>query len=95
VRSLEYKLVDDLGRGTHYFFDLRQDPGERSDLSDFESELGKRAVAGYTTEVQRIDAFINLHPPVAESSNVPERVQGALEHLGYTEGKPTTPKSPR
>jgi len=95
VRSLEYKLVDDVGRDTHYFFDLRQDPGEKSGLSDFEGELGKRAVAGYTTEVQRIDAFINLHPPVAESSSVPEQVKGALEKLGYTDGKSEQPKKPK
>jgi arylsulfatase A-like enzyme len=88
VRSLDYKLIDDVARSAHYFFDLRQDPLERSGLTDFEGELGKRAAAGYTTEVQKMETFLNAHPPSVEYSIVPEKVQGQLEHFGYTEGKP-------
>jgi len=94
VRSLDYKLIDDVARDAHYFFDLQQDPAEKSGSSDFESELGKRAVAGYTTEVQRMEAFLNSHPPLVENSVVPEKIKGALEHLGYTEGKPKPPAAP-
>jgi arylsulfatase A-like enzyme len=91
VRSLDCKLIDDVGRNTHYFFDLQQDPAERSGLTDFESEPGQRAEAGYKIEVQRMEAFLNAHPPVVESSIVPEKVKGQLERFGYTEGKQAPP----
>ncbi|MBK7643256.1 MAG: sulfatase [Planctomycetes bacterium] len=91
VRSLEYKLYDDVARDAHYYFDLAQDPLEKSGLTDFETELGQRAVAGYTTEVQRMEAFLNAHPPQAQESVIPEGVRGQLEHFGYTEGESKQP----
>ncbi len=99
VRTLETKLFDDAQRNLGYWFDLVQDPHELAPSTDMQCELGKRAFSGYQAEVQRIEAFLNAHPPSTESSNVPQDVQRELRDLGYVgekqdAGAPVPPKQP-
>ena len=84
VRTLETKLFDDAARNLGYWFDLAKDPLEKQPLTEFESELGKRAFGGYQAEVQRLEAFLNTHPPIEEHSSAPKDVERSLRELGYT-----------
>lgn len=83
VRTLETKLFDDAGRNLGYWFDLARDPREQQPITEFESEAGKRALAGYQAEVQHLEAFLNAHPPSSASSDVPPDVRHGLKELGY------------
>src|SRR5262249_50061810 len=62
VRTQRWKLVDDIARGDHWYFDLQKDPGEANALRDFDSELGKKAAGGYQDEVDTLNAFAESHP---------------------------------
>ena len=93
VRTLDSKMVDDVARSLGYFFDLAQDPRELAPRTDLESDLGKRAVAGYKAEVSRMEAYLNAHPPAEAQASTPnEAVRKKLGELGYVEDKPTLPK---
>ena len=88
VRTQKWKLVDDIGNGEdHWYFDLQKDPGELTQLRDFDSELGKKAVAGYEEEVQALNAFSDTHPvPAAHGAaapTLPSSVQKELKRHGY------------
>ncbi len=88
VRTQKWKLVDDVGGGEdHWYFDLQKDPGEVAKLRDFESELGKKAIAGYEEEIQTLNLFSEAHPvPAARRAmapSLPPNVQGGLKAHGY------------
>jgi arylsulfatase A-like enzyme len=88
VRTQKWKLVDDVGGGEdHWYFDLQKDPGELNKLRDFDSELGKKAVAGYEEEIRSLNAFSEAHAvPAARGAmapTLPSEVQKGLRKNGY------------
>ena len=95
VRTLQYKLIDDVGQSQHYFFDLAKDPVEHRGSVNFATELGRRAQQGYLEEVARMERFLAAHPPQVQGAQVPSDVQRQLQHFGYTEGKGPPPKPPK
>jgi arylsulfatase A-like enzyme len=97
VRTQRWKLIDHIGTEEHVYFDLQQDAGEQRPLTDFDSDLGKKAVTGYEDEVATLNAFAGTHPvPAARGavpSQPPEEVLRRLKELGYVgdENRPATP----
>jgi arylsulfatase A-like enzyme len=93
VRTLKWKLVDQIGRPDHWYYDLQRDPGETKELTDFDSDLGKKAKAGYESEIEALDAFASRHEvPAAQGapvSNPPPEIREQLRKLGYPGGDPT------
>ncbi|MFN0245182.1 MAG: sulfatase [Planctomycetota bacterium] len=91
VRTRRWKLFDWIGTPNHVYFDLEQDPAERSPRLDFESELGKKAVDGYEAEIEGMNAFMARHPvPVSsgsKSSSPPPEVMERLKTQGYVGGE--------
>ena len=88
VRTLKWKLVDQVGREDHWYYDLQKDPIEQYPLVDFEAELGKKATLGYEAEIEGMNAFAARHEVPAATgvpvSNPPAEVQSRLKELGYT-----------
>ena len=91
VRTSRWKLYDWIGTPEHYYFDLQQDPGERSPRVDFDGELGAKAVDGYEAETQAMDAFMARHPVPATTgdpmSSPPPEVLEQLRKQGYIGGE--------
>jgi arylsulfatase A-like enzyme len=99
VRTLKWKLVDKIGASEHWYFDLQRDPAERIPMSDFDSELGKKAENGYQAEVDALNAFAEHHPvPAAKGAPkgdpLPPEVDAKLRVLGYTSGEKPPPSPP-
>jgi arylsulfatase A-like enzyme len=92
VRTLKWMLLDKIGTPEHWYFDLQRDPLEMMPMSDFKTELGKRAEAGYEEEIDALNAFAAQHGvPVSKgagSTDLPEDVQKKLNSLGYTGASP-------
>jgi arylsulfatase A-like enzyme len=100
VRTARWKFVDDMARNQRYFIDLQADPGEQRGRTDFDSELGARAEAGYLAEVRALEAFAASRVVPAASPNsggaIPAEVLERLNHLGYTgDGPEHVPPSDR
>lgn len=87
VRTSRWKLFDWIGTPEHVYYDLQQDPAERSPRLDFESEVGTKAVNGYEAETEGMNAFMTRHPVPATSgsaiSNPPPDVLERLRTQGY------------
>ena len=90
VRTTAWKLVDDMARDTHYYFDLQGDRGEGVKRGDFGGDLGRAAEAGYLEEVRAIRSFGQSHAVPAEHatgrSAIPSAVVEDLKRLGYVGG---------
>jgi len=92
VRTLKWKLLDEIGKPEHWYFDLEHDPGEQIPMANFDTELGKKAATGYEAEIDVINAFSDRHDVPAKHgphpSNVSPEVLRQLRALGYAGGAP-------
>jgi arylsulfatase A-like enzyme len=87
VRTIPWKFIDDMGRDTFYYFDLKEDPHELKRLRDPDSEQCKKLQAGYLEEAAAMEAFIAQHDDncvgTASASSPPPEVIRQLEKTGY------------
>jgi hypothetical protein len=71
-------------------------------MSDFGSDLGKQAEAGYQAEIDALNAFAEHHPvPAAKGApkgdfpdRIPPELEERLHELGYTSGEKPPPSPP-
>jgi arylsulfatase A-like enzyme len=104
VRTLKWKLIDNIGTPEHWYFDLQKDPGEKFPLTDFDSELGQKASSGYEAEVDAINAFSERAQyerrmvPAARgalSTGLPAEVRKQISDLGYGGPEPAPAAPPK
>jgi arylsulfatase A-like enzyme len=101
LRTLQWKFIDDMGRDTFYYYDLKNDPREQKRLTDGESDACKKLQGMYLEETHNVETFVAQHKDVcvgtSEPSQPPKDVTEQLRGLGYVGSEPleppATPKS--
>jgi arylsulfatase A-like enzyme len=98
VRTAQWKFVDDMGRDTFYYFDLKNDPHEEHRLTDATSDACKKLQAIYLEETSNIESFVASHKDVCVDTNAqsqpPKEVTEHLRGLGYVGSEPLDPPAP-
>lgn len=86
IRTRDWRLVLDGERQSIALYDLRSDPGERTDLAAREPEVVRRLLERLERQ-RRIDAKLNERlGPAGERGPVDPRLMNELEALGYIGG---------
>lgn len=87
VRTLPWKFIDDIGRDTFYYYDLKTDAGEQKRLHEPESEQCKKLQNGYLEEAKAMEDFIAHHADTcigeSSASSPPADVMRQLRQNGY------------
>ena len=91
VRTLRWKVVENLRAEEAVFYDLEHDSMEQMPRQDFGTGLGVEARQGYEREVAALAAFAAAHPELAGAADAvakPSGIEEQLRRLGYIDGEP-------
>lgn len=85
IRTLEWKLTDDMAQNERYYIDLITDPDEQYPRQALTTEYGRELLDRYKTVNNALDGWRSRVSSDPDRSDVPEEVLKQLESLGYIE----------
>ena len=87
IRTLDGKLIDNLGKDRRYYFNLQTDPIEHRPLHTWTDPLGQSLLTAYRATLDDLATAISNRQSSSDAPSIPADVLKQLQSLGYVGGE--------